>query len=221
MEAVKFKICRVGIQTKDPSKNWYCSLSSKAFSRWNSLWLRRDWKWKWSCSVLTDSLQPHGLKPVKLLCPWDFPGKNIGVGCHFLLRWQTKTRKRSKVKTDWEWWWLHRGLVKMKNGKGRKMRAEGRKNFRGGDPVKGKTPSKHWFKGRSGLACWEQRRRTMMCRQPCEVWGQGVVGHFLEAQTEVVALYRMTWNTKFKLPQMNTSTFRGKKGKLQVIWTGT
>ena len=86
MEAVKFKICRVGLQTKDPSKNWYCSLSSKAFSRWNSLWLRRDWKWKWSCSVLTDSLQPHGLKPVKLLCPWDFPGKNIGVGCHFLLQ---------------------------------------------------------------------------------------------------------------------------------------
>lgn len=93
------------------------------------------------------------------------------------------------------------------------MRAEGRKNFRGGDPVKGKTPSKHWFKGRSGLACWEQRRRTMVCRQPCEVWGQDVVSHFLEAQTEVVALYRMTWNTKFKLPQMNTITFRGKKKK--------
>ena len=23
--------------------------------------------------------------PAKLLCPWDFPGKNTGVGCHFLL----------------------------------------------------------------------------------------------------------------------------------------
>ena len=37
------------------------------------------------CSVI-DSLQPHGLQPVRLLCPWDFPGKNTGVGCHFLLQ---------------------------------------------------------------------------------------------------------------------------------------
>ena len=28
----------------------------------------------------------YGLKPSRLLCPWDFPGKNIGVGCHFLLQ---------------------------------------------------------------------------------------------------------------------------------------
>ena len=27
--------------------------------------------------------QPHGLKPARLFCPWDFPGKNIGVGCHY------------------------------------------------------------------------------------------------------------------------------------------
>ena len=34
---------------------------------------------------MSDSLRPRGLKPTKLLCPWDFPGKNTGVGCHFLL----------------------------------------------------------------------------------------------------------------------------------------
>ena len=28
----------------------------------------------------------HGLQPTRLLCPWDFPGKNTGVGCHFLLQ---------------------------------------------------------------------------------------------------------------------------------------
>ena len=28
----------------------------------------------------------HGLQPTKLLCPQDFPGKNTGVGCHFLFR---------------------------------------------------------------------------------------------------------------------------------------
>ena len=38
-----------------------------------------------SYSVASDSLQLHGLYPM-LLCPWDFPGKNTGVGCHFLLQ---------------------------------------------------------------------------------------------------------------------------------------
>ena len=28
----------------------------------------------------------RGLEPARLLCPWDFPGKNTGVGCHFLLQ---------------------------------------------------------------------------------------------------------------------------------------
>ena len=47
---------------------------------------QHHWKWKWSRSVMSDSLQPHGLQPARLLCPWDFPGNNTGVGCHFLLQ---------------------------------------------------------------------------------------------------------------------------------------
>ena len=39
-----------------------------------------------SCSVMSSSLPPHGLQPTRLLCPWNSPGKNIGVGCHFLLQ---------------------------------------------------------------------------------------------------------------------------------------
>ena len=35
---------------------------------------------------MSDSLQPHGLQPTRLLCPWDFLGKSTGVGCHCLLR---------------------------------------------------------------------------------------------------------------------------------------
>ena len=42
-------------------------------------------KWKWSRSVVSDSLQPHGLWPTRLLHPWDSPGKSTGVGCHLLL----------------------------------------------------------------------------------------------------------------------------------------
>ena len=37
-----------------------------------------------SCSVMSDSLPPYGLQPARLLCPWDSPGKNIGVGGHSL-----------------------------------------------------------------------------------------------------------------------------------------
>ena len=39
-----------------------------------------------SCSVRSDSLQPHGPSPARLLCPWYFPGKNTEVGCHFFLQ---------------------------------------------------------------------------------------------------------------------------------------
>ena len=35
---------------------------------------------------MSNSLRTHGLQPARLLCPWDFPGRNIGVGCHFLLQ---------------------------------------------------------------------------------------------------------------------------------------
>ena len=40
------------------------------------------------CSVTQSclTLLPFGLEPSKLLCPWDFPGKNTGVGIHFLLQ---------------------------------------------------------------------------------------------------------------------------------------
>ena len=35
---------------------------------------------------MSNSVRPHGLQPTRLLCPWDFPGKNAGVGCHALLQ---------------------------------------------------------------------------------------------------------------------------------------
>ena len=39
-----------------------------------------------SLSVMTHSLRPHGLYSARLLCPWDSPGKNTGVGCRALLQ---------------------------------------------------------------------------------------------------------------------------------------
>ena len=37
-------------------------------------------------SIVFDSLRSYGLQPTMLLCPWDSPGKNTKVGCHFLLQ---------------------------------------------------------------------------------------------------------------------------------------
>ena len=52
---------------------------------WAAISFSNAGKWKWSHSVLSDSYQPHGLQPTRLLRPWDFPGKSTGVGCHCLL----------------------------------------------------------------------------------------------------------------------------------------
>ena len=37
-------------------------------------------------SVVSDSVRPHRWQPTRLPHPWDSPGKNTGVGCHFLLQ---------------------------------------------------------------------------------------------------------------------------------------
>ena len=39
-----------------------------------------------ACSVESDFLHLQGLKPARLICPWDYPGKNTAVGCRFLLQ---------------------------------------------------------------------------------------------------------------------------------------
>ena len=35
---------------------------------------------------MSDSVRPHRWQPTRLPHPWDSPGKNTGVGCHFLLQ---------------------------------------------------------------------------------------------------------------------------------------
>ena len=39
-----------------------------------------------SCLVMFYFLQAYGQQPTRFLCPWDFPGKNAGVCCHYLLQ---------------------------------------------------------------------------------------------------------------------------------------
>ena len=42
------------------------------------------------------TVRPHRRQPTRFLCPWDSPGKNTGVGCHFLLQCM-KAKSESEV----------------------------------------------------------------------------------------------------------------------------
>ena len=45
---------------------------------------------------MSNSVRPHRWQPTRLPCPWDSPGKNTGVGCHFLLQYM-KVKSESEV----------------------------------------------------------------------------------------------------------------------------
>ena len=45
---------------------------------------------------MSDSVRSHRRQPTKLRRPWDSPGKNTGVGCHFLLQCK-KVKSESEV----------------------------------------------------------------------------------------------------------------------------
>ena len=45
---------------------------------------------------MSDSVQPNRWQPTRLLCPWDSPGKNTGVGCHFFLQ-RIEVKSESEV----------------------------------------------------------------------------------------------------------------------------
>ena len=59
-------------------------------------------KGKWSRSVVSDSVRPHGLQPTRLLRPWDLPGKSSRVGCHCLLRNTASLCYSPETETGWD-----------------------------------------------------------------------------------------------------------------------
>ena len=48
-------------------------------------------------SVVSDTLLSPGLCPARLLCPWDSPGKNTGMGCHARLQGIFPSRDQTQV----------------------------------------------------------------------------------------------------------------------------
>ena len=80
---------------------WHAAVHGIAKSRTGL----RDWTelnivtgcWYWYvASVVSDSVWPHRLQPTRFRCPWDSPGKNTGMGCHFLLQCM-KVKSESEV----------------------------------------------------------------------------------------------------------------------------
>ena len=76
------------------SWGWGCHITNKLYVDTGCVCVRAV------ASLMSHSLRPYELQPTRFLCPWDFPGKNTGVGCHawvaqqsnlcflHLLRWQ-------------------------------------------------------------------------------------------------------------------------------------
>ena len=54
----------------------------------------------WCCLVPKSCLTL--LRPTKLLCLWDFPGKNAGMGCHFLLQGIFRTEGSNPCILNWQ-----------------------------------------------------------------------------------------------------------------------
>ena len=74
-----------------------------SFSNKYQLWWKKELYMGIHCcccccvtSVVSDSVRPHRWKPTRLCRPWASPGKNTGVGCHFLLQCM-KMKSESEV----------------------------------------------------------------------------------------------------------------------------
>ena len=61
----------------------------------------------WVTSVVSDSLRPHRRQPTRLPRPWDSPGKNTGVGCHFLLQCMEEKSESEIAQSCLTLKWLH------------------------------------------------------------------------------------------------------------------
>ena len=119
LEWVAISFSRGSSQPRDQTQ--VSRIVGRRFTIWATREVRMDLRWAQirlasymkllllSWFVVSNSVWYHRWQPTRLLCPWDSPGKNTGVGCHFLLQ-------SIKVKSEkWKWsrlvvfdsWWPH------------------------------------------------------------------------------------------------------------------
>ena len=75
-------------QLRPDVKTSKCISNARTFSGHRILehWQNLSICLEFSINFMSDSLWSYGLQFSSLLCPWDFPHKNTGVGCHFMLQ---------------------------------------------------------------------------------------------------------------------------------------
>jgi len=80
---------------------WYQNIPQTTEGRENSIKaLSYYYYYYYVTSVVSDSVRPHRRQPTRLPRPWDSPGKNTGVSCHFLLQCM-KVKSESEVAQSW------------------------------------------------------------------------------------------------------------------------
>ena len=92
------KICSKGQHMTHPRESSMCDREEHApWCCWTEHSVGPQGPESESCSVMSDSLRPHGLYPTRLLCPWNSPGQNTGVGSLSLLQGIFPTQGSNKV----------------------------------------------------------------------------------------------------------------------------
>ena len=137
------------------SRIWLCVTPSLGFSRkehWSGLPfpspMHKSEKWKWSRSVMSNSLRPHGLQPTRLLRPWNFPSKSTGVGCHCL------NINKYYINGRWWQWQLHCNAATVRRYPSSKGKGETQQDGRMGKiafRIKHNTRQRH--SGGSNIPC--------------------------------------------------------------------
>ena len=119
-------------------------------------------------------LRPHGRYPARLLCPRDSPGKNTGVGCHFLLQRIFPTQE-SNTCLLWLWhcrWILNHGASREapENPMDSMSKAKAYNTRRWAHPIR-KCPTCSWAKAVEGnylqlqkeWSSWAKVEMTLSC----------------------------------------------------------
>ena len=87
--------CTIGLESTSSPGFYYCTNKDQKILFLSSLkifnidvWLYRllNKLLQWKCQLISH-VWLFATPWTGLLCPWNFPGKNTGVGCHFLLQW--------------------------------------------------------------------------------------------------------------------------------------
>ena len=109
-------------------------------------------------SVMSSFLTPHGLKPPRLLCPWDFPGKITTVDSPFLLQGIVPTQGSNPCLLHWQA--LGRGVFAAKpSGKlcshpAQTKTVERAEDLQGPGLCRGPRCVHHVLRNLPQLACW-------------------------------------------------------------------